>query len=307
MSIGSQIGRNVLRAVASARAPVALVLASLLAYRGLKKLSLSRSGATAAWLVGFATFLSGFRFGFVLILFYQSSSSLTKFKQEKKKKLEADFKEGGQRDYAQVLSCSLIATVLALIYMCLEGADGPVDWEFWPRRSFLLCAYLGHYACCNGDTWASELGVLNTTPPFFCLPPFRRVPAGTNGGISVLGTAASLAAGLFIGFGYSLLGWVGGVGDFQVGCVLLGGAAGLGGSMLDSLMGAILQATWYDEDRKCVVPHANAVTSKKKGVERAKNVGGFDILTGEQVNALSVAVTTFASGWAGRYFFASSS
>ena len=77
--------------------------------------------------------------------------------------------------------------------------------------------------------------------------------------------------------------------------------------MLDSLMGAILQATWYDEDRKCVVPHANAVTSKKKGVERAKNVGGFDILTGEQVNALSVAVTTFASGWAGRYFFASSS
>jgi len=139
------------------RASIALVIAIMLAMRGKKKKSLSTSGAAAAFLVGFLSFLASYRFGVCLILFYQSSSSLTKYKGEVKKKLEADYKEGGQRNYMQVLSCSLLATILAVIYFALEGSDARVDWSAHPRRSFLLCAYLGHYGCCTGDTWASEL------------------------------------------------------------------------------------------------------------------------------------------------------
>lgn len=193
-----------------------------------------------------------------------------------------------------VLSCSLVATVLALVYLYCEGEDAPVNWANAPRRSFLLCAYLGHYACCNGDTWASELGVLNTRRPFLCLPPFREVPVGTNGGISLLGTAASLGAGVFIGLGFALLGIAAEQGHFQIGYVLLGAAAGLGGSMLDSAMGATLQATYYDTEKKCI---CSPLT------KNGKHICGWDILTNEQVNAISVAVVTYLSGWAGKFFF----
>lgn len=53
----------------------------------------------------------------------------------------------------QVLACSLLGTALAVAYVVLEGEDAPIDFHHYPRRSYLLCAYLGHYACCNGDTW----------------------------------------------------------------------------------------------------------------------------------------------------------
>ena len=92
---------NVMSALMTARACHAALLATLLAARGLKKKSLSRSGAAAAWVVGFVSFLTRYRFGVTLILFYQSSSSLTKLKQDVKKKFEMDYKEGGQRDYNQ--------------------------------------------------------------------------------------------------------------------------------------------------------------------------------------------------------------
>ena len=139
------------------RACIALFIAVMLALRGKKKKSLSTSGAAAAFFVGFLSFLASYRFGVCLILFYQSSSSLTKYKGEVKKKLEADYKEVGQRNYMQVFSCSLLATILAMVYFAVEGNDAPVDFTAHPRRSFLLCAYLGHYGCCAGDTWASEL------------------------------------------------------------------------------------------------------------------------------------------------------
>lgn len=54
------------------RAAVAALVAALLAARGLRKGSLDRSGAAAAFVVGGASLLSGYRFGLILIAFYLS-------------------------------------------------------------------------------------------------------------------------------------------------------------------------------------------------------------------------------------------
>ncbi|TBU36320.1 integral membrane protein DUF92-domain-containing protein, partial [Dichomitus squalens] len=52
-----------------------------------------------------------------------------------------------------------------------------------------------HFACCLGDTLASELGILSRSPPIL-ITTLKRVPPGTNGGLSVLGTLASVGGGL---------------------------------------------------------------------------------------------------------------
>ena len=247
---------------------VALWLASWLSRRGLRKQSLSNSGAWAAWFVGLASFASSFRFGLVLILFYQTSSYWTKYKQEEKARFDADHKPGGQRDATQVLSCSLLATLIAVIFLVFEGEDRTdIDFDAQPVRSFLLCAYLGHYACCAGDTWASELGVLASGEPFL-ITNFRRVPTGTNGGITLWGTSASLLGGVVMGAGFAICSayqvhgmfWM--RGNYQWGgCIALGACAALVGSMLDSVLGATLQATHYDTDRKCIVSTADSAAT----------------------------------------------
>ena len=60
--------------------------------------------------------------------------------------------------------------------------------------------------------------------------------------MSTVGTLASLAGGLFVGVGFAFLGLFVDGGAWQGGLVLLGGLGGLGGSLLDSLMGAVLEA-----------------------------------------------------------------
>jgi hypothetical protein len=56
-----------------------------------------------------------------------------------------------------------------------------------------------HFACCMGDTLASELGILSSTPPIL-LTTLRTVPPGTNGALSLLGTAASIGGGMAMGW-----------------------------------------------------------------------------------------------------------
>ncbi|CAK7334860.1 unnamed protein product [Dovyalis caffra] len=110
--------------------------------------------------------MSCYRFGAILLVFFFTSSKLTKVGEDKKRRIEAEFKEGGQRNWIQVVSNSGIATVLALAIWRLAGwEDKCLDGKESALITSLIGGIIGHYSCCNGDTWSSELGVLSDAQP----------------------------------------------------------------------------------------------------------------------------------------------
>ncbi|TIA90097.1 hypothetical protein E3P81_02600 [Wallemia ichthyophaga] len=209
---------------------IAVFVASYLAYSGLKKRSLSLSGAISAFIVGYASLSSTIcSFGVMLIVFYLSGSKATKVrlciflesstqlnsnkvKHYVKAQLEDGHdseKPGGVRNWLQVLANSYTGAICAIIYRVQHVIITPADItdtsecilhsSVYISSQTLLLMALGHYACCSADTLASELGILSGNFPRLVTNPSKTVPPGTNGGVSSFGVVVSGAGGLLIG------------------------------------------------------------------------------------------------------------
>ena len=119
------------RSVSPLRWVTATVVPVLVVTWGHNRSSLSTSGALLALIVGFILSLAHYSFFLSLIAFFVSSSKATKFKQEVKRGYEGDFKEGGQRNWLQVLCNGGMALELSLLYLLdLGSADLPVDFRW---------------------------------------------------------------------------------------------------------------------------------------------------------------------------------
>ena len=76
-----------------------------------------------------------------------------------------------------------------------------VSWKVGECLCFLRSGALflptvaSYYCECCADTWGSEVGIISSTP-YLLLMPWKPVPAGTNGGISILGLFAAILAGI---------------------------------------------------------------------------------------------------------------
>ena len=302
----------VVHVVVLVRSILAAIISFAMAYSGLKKQSLDISGCIAAVFVGFTALACSYRFGIILILFYYSSSKLTKYKSSEKMKIEEGHVIGGNRNYIQVFANSILATIVAIVYFFVCGEDENISFaansdtndviSFYflqeiPRKQFAaICwaTYIAHYATANGDTWASELGVLSKQKPRLVTSFFlREVPPGTNGGMSLLGTVASLLGGGFIG----LIFWAMSFFEYsQLPMVAAGLLYGLLGSLVDSILGATLQASYYNKEKKLIVkskylPHSRHVDKD------VILVSGIDFVTNEFVNFLSILIMMVLSLW----------
>jgi len=177
---------------------------------------LTRLGVAAAVGVGLATgYGLGWRGLLLLFAFFISSSLLSK---------------RTTRNHRQVFANGGVAALAAL-----AG-----NWA----------AFAGALAAATADTWASEIGRHARTPPRL-ITSGRPVPAGTDGGITVLGTVGGIAGAGFIAGLAGLLPRAGGPGLTHPGWFAASvAAAGIIGMLLDSVLGATVQGAvkWLDND-----------------------------------------------------------
>ncbi|XP_027248187.1 transmembrane protein 19 isoform X2 [Cricetulus griseus] len=235
-----------LRPVSPWRWLFSIVVPVMIACNGFKKKSLDHSGALGGLVVGFILTIANFSFFTSLLMFFLSSSKLTKWKGEVKKRLDSEYKEGGQRNWVQVFCNGAVPTELALLYMIENGpGEMPIDFAKQPTASWMCLSLLAALACSAGDTWASEVGpVLSKSSPWL-ITTWEKVPVGTNGGVTVVGLASSLLGGTFVGLAYFLTQLVF-VSDLDISApqwpiIAFGGLAGLLGSVVDSYLGATMQ------------------------------------------------------------------
>lgn len=215
---------------------VVLALAvSLAAYRAH---ALDRSGAAAAGVLGAVVFgLGGLAWAVLLLAFFISSSGLSRLFKRRKAGLDEKFSKGSRRDAGQVLANGGIAGVFVLLHLLFPG-------QLWPWMGFA-----GALAAANADTWGTELGVLSRSLPRM-ITTGRAAERGTSGAISLAGTASALSGGLLIGLLASVLWrWASPLTIPPDWSLVLGIAAwvtlaGLAGSLVDSLLGATLQAIY---------------------------------------------------------------
>ena len=80
----------------------------------------------------------------------------------------------------------------------------------------------------------------------------------------------------------------------------VGALGGLGGSLLDSLLGATVQATYYDEAREMIVKQR----SEEGGTTTTRLVSGVPCLSNEMVNFVSTAAMAAGAALAPRQLLA---
>lgn len=218
-----------------------LVLSTAIGGLAYWRRSLTPSGWLGAVLVGTITFgFGGWAWGLTLIAFFISSSALSHYKESLKERKAAEkFAKGGRRDLWQALANGGLGALCALAY-ALAG-----------RPPALLAAFAGLMAAVTADTWATELGVLSAHRPRL-ITTGRPVDPGTSGGVSLVGTGASALGALLIGaILFALLVAEGAPAAtiwWVVPAALVGGLAG---SLIDSLMGATVQAIFaYPDGRE---------------------------------------------------------
>ena len=113
------------------------------------------------------------------------------------------------------------------------AAAGSIAFSFTGNRIWLI-AMLAALAEAATDTVASEIGQVRG-PSARLITTWDRVPAGTDGGITIPGSIAGLAAGMAI----ALVATVGGMTPREQGWIPV--AAAFAGMLIDSVLGATLQ------------------------------------------------------------------
>lgn len=201
-------------------------------------------------------------FGFVLLIsFLVVSVAIDKVKKHRQKE-DSITKKGDCRDGVQVIANGLIPMMMALLY---SGTGNPA----------FIVGYIAALAEATADTAASGIGVY--AKGAFDLFRMKKTVHGLSGGMSVIGTVASLFAAAII----SAIALAFGVINFEL-FVVISLCAFLG-AIFDSFLGSILQVKY--KCRVCGSPTEREMHCN----QRTEKYSGFEFFDNDVVNLLSGA------------------
>jgi uncharacterized protein (TIGR00297 family) len=232
--------------------------------------ALSWSGVAAATVLGgIIVAVGGWAWGALLVAFFVTSSTLSIIRKQHREHASITAR-GHQRDAVQVIANGGIAMAAAV----MAG---------FSASPYIFITFAGAIAAANADTWSTELGGLSTHPPRL-ITSGRRVSPGTSGGVTLLGLVAGVLGSVLIGVlaaGMIAAGWIQhqetGVASIVA---IIGG--GIAGTLLDSVLGATVQALY-------VCPVCGIVTERKvHGCGTVtRTIRGWEVMNNDVVNALA--------------------
>lgn len=182
----------------------------------------------------------------------------------KKKGLSSSEKRGG----LQVLINGGVAFIFFMVYAFIDN----------------ICLYIAaavSISCGFSDSIASDVGAFSKRIPYDI---FRRkhVERGVSGGVTVLGSAASLLAAFFMG-------GIASIREFKLIIFLSVSLFGLLDVWLDTLLGSLVQGLY-------TCPTCNKVTEKKMHCgEKTQLIKGYSFITNNVVNLVSSLSCTILS------------
>ena len=165
------------------------ILCALAYYRRV----LTLDGTIAAFFVGLVIGILGDVTWLLLLLFFLLSSFLaTRYRFALKEAMGVQEGARGERRASNVLANGIAP--MAVAALSVLGLS-------WFPRDVSGILFLSALAVAGSDTLASEIGVLSRKAVL--ITTFRRVPPGTDGGVSALGTLSAFGAAFYT----ALIGW----------------------------------------------------------------------------------------------------
>jgi uncharacterized protein (TIGR00297 family) len=202
---------------------LAVAINSVLAFGFWRTGMVDRSGMIAGLFVGVLTMVfAGWRGFLVLVAFFVLGSGATRLGLRRKERLGIAQEKKGARSARHALANCGVAVYLA--FLVVSTAE----------PAMFALAFVCAYATAVFDTVSSEIGRAYGGRPVL-ITTLRPVPAGTDGGVSWVGTLAGLAAAWVL---CALATATGFIGTERTPIVL---AAAFIGSTADSILGATLE------------------------------------------------------------------
>lgn len=201
-----------------------------------RKDMLNAAGAFTATLMGALIVLfTNFLWLLLLFMLLGLGSAVTRFRFAEKQAKKVSEKSGGRRSTRNVIGNGLAPTVLAVAAPFIAASS-------WGANAAAV-AYVSSIAVAAADTFASEFGSLAKNVRM--ITTLKRVPAGVDGGVSLVGQVAALGGALVISLLGALFLGVLTPGELQLDVtpwtILIPTLMGFLGCQVDSVLGATLE------------------------------------------------------------------
>ena len=199
----------------------AVIVGFTFAYFAYRSKTADLSGLFSSALVGIILLVfAGPRWFLIMLVFFIVGSVATRYKFEYKKRIGVEQGRGGARGYRNVFANGIAATAAAVLFGVFQ-------------QPVFIVMYVGCVATAAADTLASEIGVTGGIPTM--ITTLKKVPIGTNGGVTLVGESVALLGALTVSVAAYLLGVI----TLPMIPVCL--FAGFIGTNIDSFVGATLE------------------------------------------------------------------